>query len=141
MLLLLLLRLMDVFIKRLRSRAGMKRGSGTCATFQRMRQTKNKKEDQDIGSSFLLVGQINTREMMKEKEKRKRNIKEDDDDDDAGGLSAFWLLYMNTLGCPTIHHPSGALLLYSAPFFHSPNSSQNQLGKMKKGEKRDPRAG
>jgi hypothetical protein len=42
---------------------------------------------------------------------------------------------MNTLGCPTIHHPSGALLLYSAPFFHSPNSSQNQLGKMKKGEK------
>jgi hypothetical protein len=42
---------------------------------------------------------------------------------------------MNTLGCPTIHHLSGALLLYSAPFFHSPNSSQNQLGKMKKGEK------
>jgi hypothetical protein len=68
---LLLLRLMDAFIKRLRSPAGIKRGSGTCATFQRMRQTKNKKEDQDIGSPFLLVRQINKREMMKEKEKRK----------------------------------------------------------------------
>ncbi len=127
------LRLMDAFIKRLGLRQEWKGEAERVQHFSGWDKQKTKKEDQDIGSPFLLVRQINKREMMKEKEKK-------------NDIRWWWWwrwrlvsflapLYGYPLGCPTIHHPSGALLLYSPRFFHSPNSSQNELGKMKKGEK------
>jgi hypothetical protein len=66
---LLLLRLMDAFIKRLGLRHEWKGEAERVQHFGGWDKQKTKKEDQDIGSPFLLVRQINKREMMKEKEK------------------------------------------------------------------------
>ncbi len=116
----MLLHLMGAFIKRRGLRRNEKGGGeAERVTFQRVSQIKKKKEwmrkKTKRGSRyripFLLVRQINKREMMKEKEEEEEKKRSGWDIYEmmmammmmaTGGLSAFWLLYIPW----DAHHPS-----------------------------------
>lgn len=71
---LLLLRLMDAFIKRL---GRNEKGKRNVCNISADETNKKQKRGSRYRIPFLLVRQINKREMMKEKEKKENNKKKD----------------------------------------------------------------